>query len=402
MCEALFFRQSRTYKGCMRILDGFRNQIALAMAGKKGSPWGQGNGSGDNSGSGGSDGDGDSGGSKPSGPRNPWLPGSGGKDGPRRSANIEDIFKNRGPEGPRRGGGGGGFKMPPRPGGKSWWPVIALAFAGLWMFMTSFHQVERNEQGVVTTFGKYSRTIGPGISITAPAPFQQVYKADVTTVQSIRIPEEGTEKLILTGDQNLVDLQYKIRYRIKDLKQFRFQLAEPQQTVVEVAEAAMRASVAEQTLDATFSGAGRAEIQERVRSRMQSILDAYRSGVTVVGIDIEETDPPAQVVDAFKDVSVAEQDANAAINRARAVEQQILAGAEGDTAAFDKVYEEYRQAPEVTRRRLYYETMERVLSNTDKTVVETGGVQTYLPLPEIRKRAQERSAQPSDITVEGQ
>ncbi len=399
MREALFFLQSRTYKGCMRILDGFRNQIALAMAGKKGSPWG----SGDNSGSGGDDGDGDSGGSKPSGPRNPWLPGGGGKDGPRRSANIEDIFKNRGPEGPRRGGGGGGFKMPPRPGGKSWFPVIAFALVGLWVFMTGFHQVERNEEGVVTTFGKYSRTIGPGISLTMPAPFQQVYKADVTTVQSIRIPEEGTEKLILTGDQNLVDLQYKIRYRIKDLKQFRFQLAEPRQTVVEVAEAAMRASVAEQTLDDTFSGAGRAEIQDRVRSRMQGILDAYRAGVTVVGIDIEETDPPAEVVDAFKDVSVAEQDANAAINRARAVEQQILAGAEGDTAAFDKVYEEYRQAPEVTRRRLYYETMERVLSNTDKTVVETEGVQTYLPLPEIRKRSQAQSAaQPSTITVEGQ
>ncbi|WP_336985607.1 protease modulator HflK [Altererythrobacter aquiaggeris] len=377
----------------MRILDGFRNQIALAMAGKKGSPWGSGGGSGDDSGSGGDSGK-DRG--KSSGPRNPWLPGGGeGK----RSANIEDIFKNRGPEGPRRrgGGSGGGFKMPPRPGGKSWFPVIAIGFVALWVFMTGFHQVEPEEEGIVTTFGKYSRTIGPGISITLPSPIQQVYIDDVTTVQSIRIPEEGTEKLILTGDQNLVDLQYKIRYRIKDLKQFRFQLAEPEQTVIEVAEAAMRASVAEQTLDATFSGAGRAQIQDRVRVRMQGILDAYRAGVSVLGIDIEETDPPAEVVEAFKDVSVAEQDANAAINRARGVEQQILARAEGDTAAFDKVYEQYRQAPEVTRRRLYYETMERVLSQTDKTIVESGGVQTYLPLPEIRKRAQQ-----SATSTEGQ
>jgi membrane protease subunit HflK len=153
-----------------------------------------------------------------------------------------------------------------------------------------------------------------------------------------------------------------------------------------VAEAAMRASVAEKTLDETFSGQGRAEIELDVRERMQRALDAYNAGITVIGVEIDKADPPADVVDAFRDVSVAEQNADAARNQARGYAQQVLAQAEGEAEAFDKVYEQYRLAPEVTRQRLYYETMERVLSQTDKTIVETDGVQTYLPLPEVNRR----------------
>ena len=122
---------------------------------------------------------------------------------------------------------------------------------------------------------------------------------------------------------------------------------------------------------------------------MQSILDAYRSGIAVQGIEIQKTDPPEQVVEAFKDVSAAQQDANAAMNVARTYEQQMLAKAQGDAAAFNKIYEEYRLAPEVTRRRLYYETMESVLGKTDKTIVEADGVTPYLPLPEVNRRRQQ-------------
>ena len=364
----------------MNILTGFTNKIGLAMAGK--SPWG-GNKGGEGS-DGGSEGSpdssdgrgdksGDKSGGKSGGPRNPWLP-SGGDD-TRRSAKIEDIFKNRGPEGPRRIGGGGppNFKMPQRPGGKSWAPVIVFFVVVAWLAMTSVHFVQPKEQGIVTTFGKYSKTLQPGTNFSAPWPFQNVSVEQVSTIRSERIPEGGEQKLILTGDQNLVDLSYLIRWNIKDLKQYRFQLAEPDETIREVAEAAMRASVAERTLDETFSGAGRAEIEQRVRTRMQAILDAYRSGVAVQGVEIAKTDPPAEVNEAFKDVTVAEQDADAAVNTARGTAQQIL-------------------APEVTRRRLYYETMERVLSQTDKTIVESSGVQTYLPLPELRQRAKAATA----------
>ena len=260
------------------------------------------------------------------------------------------------------------------------------AIAVVWLGFSMVHQVGPKEQGVVTTLGKYSRTLQPGLNFTLPWPVQQVAVEPVSTIRSFRIPAGGQEKLILTGDQNLVDLTYLIRWSIKDLKQFKFQLAQPEETIQEVAEAAMRASVAEQTLDDTFSGAGRAVIEERVRDRMQAVLDAYRSGIAVQGVEIGKTDPPERVVEAFKDVSAAQQDGEADINRARAWAQQIRAQAEGEAAAFDKVYEEYRLAPDVTRRRMYYETMERILGKTDKTVIEAPGVTPYLPLPEIKRR----------------
>lgn len=368
------------------------------MAGKR-SPWGKPTGDNDGSGEGPDDNDADTppkGEDTPRGPRNPWLPGGGNEDRPRRSANIEDIFKHRGPEGPRRSKGGGGgpggpnFRLPERPGGGSWLPVVGGLVVLVWLGFTSVHFIQPREEGVVTTFGKYTKTLEPGTGWTLPWPFQQVDVENVSQIRLERIPDGGAQKLILTGDKNLVDLSYLIRWNIKDLKQYRFQLADPDETLREVAEAAMRASVAEHELDTVISGEGRADIEQAVRSRMQAVLDAYRSGIAVQGIDIQKTDPPEEVVEAFKDVSAAQQDADAATNRANAYAQQILAQAQGEATAFDKIYEQYKLAPEVTRRRLYYETMESVLSKTDKTVVESGGgVTPYLPLPEVRRRAQE-------------
>ena len=362
------------------------------MAGKR-NPWGKASG-GDETDEGSTPPKGES---PPRGPRNPWLPGGGGgEERPRRSASIEDIFKNRGPEGPRRMGGPGGpnFRMPQRPGGKSWFPLAIGAIVAIWLGVSMVHQVGPKEQGIVTTMGKYSNTLQPGLNITAPWPFQSVDVTDVTSIRSESIPgSNNTEKLILTGDQNLVDLSYLIRWNIRDLKQYKFQLAEPDETIREVGEAAMRASVAEHELDRVLSGAGRADIEASVLERMQQILDAYKSGVIVQGVEIEKTDPPERVVEAFKDVSAAQQDAETDVNRARAYAQQLLARAEGDAAAFDKIYEEYRLAPEVTRRRLYYETMESVLADTDKTIIEAEGVTPYLPLPEVQRRRQQPQQQ---------
>lgn len=335
----------------------------------------------------------------PKGPRNPWLPGGGSEDRGRRSANIEDLFRQRGPEGPRRrlgGPDGPQFRLPKGPGGRSLLPIAGALVVLLWIFITSTHFIQPREQGTVTTFGKYSDTLQPGTNFTLPWPFQQVSVENVSEIRSIRIPDGTAEKLILTGDQNLVDLSYLIRWSIKDLKQFRYQLADPEDTLREVGEAAMRASVAEHELDRVLSGAGRADIEQAVRTRMQAILDAYRSGIVVQGIEIQKTDPPEQVVEAFKDVSAAQQDANAAMNVARTYEQQLLAKAQGDAAAFNKIYEEYRLAPEVTRRRLYYETMESVLGKTDKTIIESDGVTPYLPLPEVRRRAQQAANPPAE------
>ena len=323
---------------------------------------------------------------KSKGPRNPWLPAG---DEPRRSASIEDIFKHRGPEGPRRAGGGGpGFRLPERPGGKSWFPLAVAAIVLVWLSFSMVHQVGPKEEGIVTTFGKYSRTLTPGLSVTFPWPIQQVDIEEVSEFRIEQIPEGSAQKLMLTGDQNLVDLSYIVRWTIQELKQYRFQLAAPDETVREVAEAAMRASVAQKTLNDVLSGSGRADIEQSVLTRMQAILDAYKSGIKVQGVQIRKTDPPKEVEEAFKDVSAAQQDADAEINRAEAYAQQILARAQGDATSFDKIYAQYKLAPEVTKRRLYYETMERVLRQNDKTIIEAPNVQSYLPLPEIKRRAQ--------------
>ena len=375
----------------MRIFDGFGQRISLAMAGKK-SPWGGGS---DDGGTGDMPGGSQGGGDKPKGPRNPWLPPGGTSDDGRRAPNIEDIFKSRGPEGPRRSGGGGGpggpnFRFPQRPGGKSWFPLAVVAIVGVGLLATSVHLVAPQEEGVVKTLGNYTRKMEPGLNFSAPFPIETVDVEDVEGVRSVRIPGNDSQaKLILTGDQNLVDLSYIVRWNIKDLANYKFRVVDPIETVNEAAEAAMRAAVAETQLDETFSGQGRAAIEMDVRERMQRTLDGYQAGVRVLGVEIEKADPPAQVVDAFRDVQVAEQNADAARNQAQGYAQQVLAQAEGEAEAFDKVYAQYRLAPEVTRQRLYYETMERVLSQTDKTIVETDNVTPYLPLPEIRRRSQQ-------------
>ena len=330
----------------------------------------------------------------PKGPRNPWLPPGGGE--PRRSATIEDIF--RGGDRRRPGGGGGGFpRLPERPDGKSWFPLILGGIALLWLGVSTIHMVGPKEEGVVTTFGKYSRTIGPGVSLTMPWPVQSVDVADVTSIKVYTIPEGENEKLMLTSDQNLVDLSYLIRWNIKDLKLYSFRLADPEETVRQVAEAGMRASIAEVSLNQALSGSGRGEVEQRVKERMQRLLDTYRAGVRIQGIEIKKADPPQKTIAAFQQVTAAQQDAERDRSNARAWSQQLLARAQGDAAAFDKVYAEYRLAPEVTKRRMYYETMERVLNKNPKVVMEGNGVAPFLPLPEMKKRTEPLP----DTTVKG-
>lgn len=398
----------------------------LAMAGAN-SPWGGGgNGGGGNSGDGdrGSDGpDGGSAGSEPTsgesrgdagapdgkpadgekrGPRNPWLPS--GDTPPRRSAGIEDIFRTREARrtggsgnsgGPGRGSAGGGFpNLPRRPDGKSWVPLAAgIAVAAL-VLVSSFHMLDPKEQGIVTTLGKYSRTIDSGISLTLPWPIEQVQVADVRSFSVDMIPDNENEKLMLTSDKSLVDLSYLVRWNIKDLKNYTFRLTDPKETVREVAEAAMRASIAQVTLGDALSGAGRARVEQDVRNRMQAILDFYRSGISIQGVEIKKADPPSKTKSAFDQVNVAQQEAERDRSEARAWAQQVIARAEGDATAFDKVYEQYKLAPEVTKRRMYYETMERVIRDND-TVVAERGVTPYLPLSEIRRRAQSAPADPA-------
>ncbi|MEV5024197.1 FtsH protease activity modulator HflK [Sphingobium sp. LMA1-1-1.1] len=332
------------------------------------------------------------------GPRNPWTqPGRPGAKGP---SAIEELLR-RSKESFGQGGGGFG-NLPPRPSGKALWPAAIGILVVLWLVLTCFHRVGPQERGVVTLLGKYSRTLSPGISLTLPAPLENVTTVDVEEIRTIDIgsTRAESENLVLTGDQNIIDLAYSVRWNIRSPELYLFQLSDPDSSVREVAESAMRSVVASVSLEDAL-GAGRTEIEQQVEQRMQEILDGYRSGIRVQGVAIKQADPPTAVNDAFKAVSAAQQTAQTYLNEARAAAQQVTAKAQGEAAAFDKVYEQYRLAPDVTRRRMYYETMEGVLSNVDKTIVESGNVTPYLPLPELKRRAQSTAAQGS-ATVEGQ
>ena len=376
------------------------------MAGGR-NPWG-GNGGSDGNDKGGDDGssdetgtggDGNKGGDGPGqrGPRNPWLPGG---EAPRRSATIEDIFRSRDPRRPGGGGSsggpGGGFPgLPRRPDGKSWLPVAIGGTVLALVVLSSVHMIGPKEQAIVTQFGKYSRTIDSGVHLTLPWPIEQVDVEDVRSFTVDTIPEGENEKLMLTSDRNLVDLSYLVRWNIKDLKNYKFRLADPKETVREVAEAAMRASIAQISLNDALSGAGRARMEQDVRDRMQDILDYYKAGVAIQGVEIKKADPPSKVVAAFQQVTVAQQEAERDRSEARAWSQQLLARAQGDATAFDEVYEQYKLAPNVTKRRMYYETMERVLRDNDTIVGDTRGVTPYLPLPEVRKSRPKEADQTS-------
>jgi membrane protease subunit HflK len=351
----------------------------------RGGPWGGGGsgGSGSGGGNGGGGGDGEGGGG---GPRTPWgqpprprRPGRGGGN----VASLDEFLKKS------RARFGGRFPQDGRP----YWLYGLIAFLLLWVLFTSVHRIGPQERGVVTLFGRYTTTMAPGIGFSWPSPIGRVQKVDVENIRETPVPSGGdTENLILTGDQNVIDLAYSIRWNISDPALYLFQMAEPEDTIREVAESAMRAVVARMTLDEAI-GAGRSDIESRVEQSMQQLLNDYRAGVAIRGVAVSQSAPPAAVNQAFLDVSAAQQQAQSYINDARAYALQLTARAQGESAAFEKVFAEYRAAPEVTRRRMYYETMERILSRVDSTIIEAPGVTPYLALPEIQRRQQQQAPQ---------
>jgi membrane protease subunit HflK len=329
--------------------------------------------------------------------RGPWSGGGGGDDGgdgeprspwgrpsrrPRRSGtpgnitSFDEFLKKS------RDRFGGRF---PHQEGRPYWLYGLAAVLILWVALTSFHEVAPRERGVVTRFGRLVGITGPGMQMTFPSPIDRLQKVNVENIRQLEIG--NGENLILTGDQNIIDLAYTVRWNVKDPQLYLYQIKDPDDTVKEVAESAMRAIVATVSLDDAI-GSGRSVIEQRVEQLTQQVLDRYGSGIAIQGVSIKQSDPPAAVNDAFKDVLGAQQDAQSYINTARGYAQQVTAKAQGEAAAFDKVYIQYKLAPEVTRRRMYYETMERVLAKVDKTILEAKGVTPYLPLPDAQRRAE--------------
>jgi membrane protease subunit HflK len=308
--------------------------------------------------------------------RSPIVGGTGG-------ASLEDLLRRS------RARFGGGL-----PGGSDrstiLWAVIAIVC--LWLVFTSMHAISPGQRGVVTRFGRYNSTLGPGIGITLPSPIDRVKKIDVENIRSVDLGSASTEDLMLTGDQNLIDIAYSVRWNIRTPELYLIQLSEPDETIKQAAETAMRAVISHVTLNDAM-GDKRSMIEGEVAEEMQRILDSYHSGIQIQGVVIKQADPPDAVNDAFKEVTAAQQDAKSYINQANAYALQITAKAQGEAAAFDKVYEQYKLAPEVTRRRMYYETMEQVLSKVDKTIVDTPGVTPYLPLPQVQRSLPKAPAQ---------
>jgi modulator of FtsH protease HflK len=324
-------------------------------------------------------------GDEPKRPTNPWEPQKPTAQKP-RSPSLEELFRR---PGGGKGSGGGFSGLPQRPDGKSWWPLIVGGLALVWVGWTSVHQIEPNQQGVVTLFGKYSRTVDSGVAFTWPAPFERMQKVSSRAIQTMTVGSntKANDNLILTKDQSLMDLTYDIRWSIKSPVLYLFKLDDPEKTIRDVSESAMRATLANYDFNQA-NGDSRGAVQQQVRQLMQKVLDEYESGIMIESIALKETDPPEEVKDAFREVNAAQQRREKYINDARAYASSQTQLAIGETTEFDKIYEQYKQAPEVTRRRLYYETMEQVLSQVDKTIIETGNVTPYLPLPELKRRAQ--------------
>ncbi|MEO6384944.1 MAG: protease modulator HflK [Sphingomonas sp.] len=344
------------------------------------SPWG-GGGSGDDAGDSKDEGgvpDDDA-----AGPRNPWAQPPGGRPRSGRVSSLDDLLKRArsgGGGGSGNGGIGGGFKLPGGAGSRNMWLGGAGIVLIAWIALTSFHVIGPQERGVVTYFGKYSGTLSPGWNATLPAPISSVQVVNIDQIRSFQFPENEGSNLVLTEDQYLVDLGYTVRWRIADPQQYIFELKGPDDTVKAAAESAVRAAVATTSLDKVI-GNGKADIETQVKNSMQKVLDEYQAGIVIVGVSLNNASAPAAAMDAFKDVSVAQQEAANSVNAARAWAQQLLAGAEGEAGSFDRVYAQYKLAPDVTRRRMYYETMEQVLGQTNKTIIEPRGVAPYLPIP---------------------
>ena len=354
-----------------------RWKAGLINRSEGGGPWGNGN-----KGSGGS-----GGGSGGGGPRNPWEmpPGGPRPKGPQGPSALDELMRQL-----RQMFGGADGQQDPGPILKK----SLLIFAVLWIVYTSVHRISPQEEGVVTRLGAYQGKLSPGVGLTLPAPFDLVEKVDVQAINTINIPRDSGVNLVLTGDQNIIDLAYSVRWDVRDSQDYKFQLAQPDETIREVAESAMREVVGTVSLNDAV-GAGRGQIETRVTQRMQVLLNEYRAGVNIQGVAIKQAVAPKEVNDAFNEVTAAQQGRQAAINNANAYAQQIMSRAQGEATAFDKVYEQYRLAPQVTRRRMYYETMESILPNLDKTVVEPGAVAPYLPIGGKRMPAAE------EVVVEG-
>ena len=293
-----------------------------------------------------------------------------------------------------------------------------LIFFILWL-LTGFYKVNANEQGVVLRFGEWVRTTLPGLHYHLPYPIEIAKTPKVTKVNKTEIGFRviGTsqrmlleESLMLTGDENIVDINFSVFWIIDDAGKFLFKLRNPEKSVKSVSESVMREVIGITPIVDALA-AGRQEIEILSLSKIQNVLDSYESGVKITQLQLQKVDPPDQVIDSFRDVQRARADKEKVINEAiaykndliprargeaeqilqeaEAYKREIVARSEGDADRFNSVLKAYKNNEEVTRNRIYLETLEKIFQNATKVIIDTkqgSGVLPYLPLPEIQKR----------------
>ena len=297
-------------------------------------------------------------------PRNPWL-NQEPDPHPRRSANIDDIFR-------QRSGGGAGLR--PR-----WIGVIVGAILAAWIAASSVHLLERNEQALVMTMGRNTAVIGAGLHFTLPWPLQTLIRRDLGTDVLTQVPDKDGETLMPTRDGELIDVGFQVRWQVTDLKAFAFNLPEGEAAIRRLTDAQVRAAVAELPFAATFYGDRRGQLQLSAAQRTQRVLDTWHAGVKVVSIELVRVAPPAKLADAFQKITKAREEARRQHDNDEAWRQQELGNARSEAAEFEEVYAQYKIAPAVTRTRMYYETIERILRANPVTVGGTAPVNAPPP-----------------------
>ncbi len=350
------------------------------------------------------------------GSNNPWGRGGGGFGG-NRPPDLEELLR-KSQDRFRRILPGGVF------GSGRGLLLVILAVLIIW-FAFGIYRVQPEEQGVELVFGKWRETTPPGLHYNWPAPIGHVETPKVTRVNRVEVGfrtsfdssrststrDVGAESLMLTGDENIIDIQFVVFWVINDAGKFLFHIRNPEETVQSAAESAMREILGKTAFEFARTQ-GRAKIEAEARDLIQSILDQYGSGVLVMQVEMQRVDPPGSVLEAFRDVQAARADKERAINEAQAYFNEVtqkaagtaervvkeaeayklekVAIADGESQRFVALYQQYSLAPDVTRRRLYLETMERVLADMNKVLVEGGSTATgtvpYLPLTELLNR----------------
>ncbi len=355
---------------------------------------------------------------------------------------------NQGPWGKPSGGGnsGGGNNAPQPPDLDEWVKrgqdtlnrmfkggdndgkkgILLVVAVGVVLWLSSgIYFVKADEQGVVLRFGAYNRTTASGMNYHLPYPIESAATPKVTAVNRVEIgyysgsgrakgdTPTAQEGLMLTGDENIVDVTFEVQWKISSAPDFLFNVRNPEETVKAVSESAMREIIGKTNI-ATVLAEGKLQVEQNTKKLLQDTLDHYKAGIEIVSVNLLKADPPAQAIDSFRDVQTARADLETARNQAEAYrndilpkargqaqqmvleaegyKQEVIARAQGEAARFTSVYNEFKQARDITKKRIYLETMEEILQGMNKVIIDgksNSGVVPYLPLNGLKPKAEE-------------